>query len=312
MAQYLLTCPGCWSSPLRAPRELLDLVRGNFMARLSSAVRGFVALIAGVGLLVVSGCSGQDGAASSAEAARKTPAAKVARFASAPDAPRLMQVYFNTQNGREWIYDGVRWVPHDKTVDDIDPTPPRAQPGTALGTPFVPTGAHPKHHAFDCTVCHQIPGEPCFNPAGPAASPGKTPAFNATTKTCSNVACHGAYSGTFTYTRWDYGIDDIETVVVPYASSGGAAASWYTTGSASSCTSCHGNPPAPIGNWHASTHAPTMPNGRNCEICHPDAVSALVGGKTVGVSINATYANLHANGTADVQAKFTSKCFGCH
>jgi hypothetical protein len=287
------------------------------MARQSSAVRGLLALIAGVGLLVVSGCSGQDGAVAPADAARKIPAAKVPRLAAAPEAPRLMQVYFNTLNGREWIYDGVRWVPHDKTVDDLDAssdqkTPPRAQPGTAASTPFVPTGAHPKHHAYDCTVCHQIPGEPCFNPTGPAASPGKTPSFDASTKTCSNVACHGAYSGTFTYTRWDWGIDDIETVTVPYASSGGTAASWYTTGSTSNCAACHGNPPVAVNNWHSPTHAIFMATGRKCEICHADATSAVVGGKTIGIAIPAAYATLHGNGAVTVQAKFSSQCFGCH
>jgi predicted CxxxxCH...CXXCH cytochrome family protein len=283
------------------------------MARQSSAVRGLLVLVAGVGLLVVSGCSGQDGAATSAGAARKSaPAGKAPRLAAAPKSPRLMQVYFNTQNGREWIYDGAGWVPHDKTIDDVDSTTPRVQPGTALGSTFVPTGAHPKHHAYECTVCHQIPGEPCFNPTGPAASPGKTPSFDATTKTCSNIACHGAYSGTFTYTRWDYGIDDIEIVTVPYASSGGTAASWYTTGSTSTCTSCHGNPPAAVNSWHSPTHAIFMATGRKCEICHADATSAVVAGKTIGVAIPAAYAALHGNGIVTVQAKFSSQCFGCH
>jgi hypothetical protein len=281
------------------------------MARQSSAVRGLLALVAGVGLLVVSGCSGQDGAASPADAARKTPAAKVARLAAAPDAPRLMQVYFNTVNGREWIYDGVRWVPHDKSVDDVDSTPPRVQPGTALGTPFVPTGAHPKHRAFACAACHLVAGEPCLDPAGPAAAAGRpAPAFDVGAKTCSNIACHGAYSGTFTYTRWDYGIDDLETVVVPYAGTGGTTASWYTVGS--TCTSCHGNPPAPVTAWHSPTHAIFMATGRKCEICHLDATSAVVAGKTVGVSIPSAYAALHGNGIVNVQAKFNSQCFGCH
>ena len=230
-----------------------------------------------------------------------------------------MRVYFNTVNGREWIYDGARWVPHDETVDDFykalakkGAEKPGAQPSAALTVPFSPTGAHTKHGAHACTACHLIPGSPCLDPAGAAAAPGRpAPAFDATAKTCSNVACHGAYSGTFTYYRWDWGIEDYEAVVVAYAGSGGAANSWYSTGS--TCTSCHGNPPTPIGNWHSPTHGfASMTAARKCETCHPDAISAVVGGMTIGVSINATYAALHANGVADVQAKFTSKCFGCH
>lgn len=231
-----------------------------------------------------------------------------------------MQVYFDTGNGREWIYDGARWVPHDRSVDDQAEAQtedgagrgqPGAQPRGALTVPFSPTGAHVKHGSFVCTTCHLVGGSPCLDPAGPAAATGQpAPTFDATSKTCSSVACHGAYSGTFTYTRWDWGIDDVEVVTVSYAGTGGAAGSWYSTGS--TCSSCHGNPPAPIGNWHSPNHASTMPAGRKCETCHPDAISAVVGGKTVGVSINAASAALHANGVANVQARFTSKCFGCH
>jgi len=41
------------------------------------------------------------------------------------------QIFVNTGNGREWIYDGVQWVPHDSTVEayyeyleTVDKTPP--------------------------------------------------------------------------------------------------------------------------------------------------------------------------------------------
>ena len=278
-----------------------------------------VALLSGVGLLLISGCSGQDGAASSAEAARTAPARKLPQLASAPKSPRLMQVYFNTQDRREWIYDGVQWVPHDRSVDDFnravdresaEKVPPGSQGAALNSAPFTPTGAHTKHRAFACAVCHPVGGTPCLDPvvAGNAAS------FDSTAKTCSNVSCHGAYSGTFTYSRWDYGIDDIEWVSVQYVGSGGGAASWYSTGSTgSNCSSCHGNPPAPIGNWHSSTHGFSwLTAARKCETCHPDAISAVVGGTTVGVSINAAKAAMHANGVANVQGKFTSQCFGCH
>jgi len=281
-----------------------------------ASVRGLLSLIAGIGLLVAVGCSSQGGTGSSAVPAGTIAAArKPPRLASAPASPRILQVYFNTVDGREWIYDGVRWVPRDRTVDDypeaLAEQGAATMPRAALTVPFAPTGAHMKHGAFACTACHLIPGSPCLDPAGPAAAPGKpAPAFDATAKTCSNVACHGAYSGTYTYGVWDYGIDDVVYVTVPYAGSGGAANSWFSTGS--TCSTCHGNPPPPTNNWHASNHASSMPNGRTCEICHPDATSAVVGGKTVGVSIKAASAALHGNGVVNVQAKFTSKCFGCH
>ena len=28
------------------------------------------------------------------------------------------QIFVDTRNGREWIFDGMQWVPHDDTVDD--------------------------------------------------------------------------------------------------------------------------------------------------------------------------------------------------
>ncbi len=41
------------------------------------------------------------------------------------------QIFVNTQDGREWIFDGGQWVPHDSTVDayyeylkTVDKTPP--------------------------------------------------------------------------------------------------------------------------------------------------------------------------------------------
>ncbi len=41
------------------------------------------------------------------------------------------QIFVNTQDGSEWIFDGEQWVPHDNTVDayyeylkTIDKTPP--------------------------------------------------------------------------------------------------------------------------------------------------------------------------------------------
>ncbi|MBI5068372.1 MAG: hypothetical protein HZB56_09020 [Deltaproteobacteria bacterium] len=279
-------------------------------------------LLVGIGLLGISGCSRQDGPpappGSTVPAGKSVSTRRLPRLASAPTAPRLMQAYFNTVDGREWIYDGARWVPRDEGVDGRgDALVDRGAEGigrsvqAALAVPFSPSGAHARHRAYDCAACHLVGGSPCLDPTGPAAASGKpSPAFDPAAKTCSNVSCHGAYSGTFTYTRWDYGLEEVEYVTVPYAGSGGAAGNWYTPGS--TCTSCHGNPPSPTTAWHSPIHASSLATGRKCETCHPDAISAVVGGSTVGVAINATYAALHGNGIADVQARFTSKCFGCH
>jgi hypothetical protein len=183
----------------------------------------------------------------------------------------------------------------------------------ALTVPFSPSGAHPKHAAYACTACHTVGGSPCFDPSGPAVAAGNpAPAFDTSAKTCSSVACHGAYSGTYTYARWDWGLEDYEWITVAYAGSGGGAASWFSPPGTTTCASCHGNPPVNTGHWHAPSHGASLAAARKCETCHPDAVSSVVGGTTVGVAINATNAALHANGVVNVQAKFSSKCFGCH
>ena len=67
------------------------------------------------------------------------------------------------------------------------------------------------------------------------------------------------------------------------------------------CDSCHGNPPAGTGNWHASTHG----GGSQCELCHPDAATT-VGGNTI------TDLSLHINGTVEVSPQWVPHCFYCH
>jgi hypothetical protein len=281
-------------------------------------LRGLLALAVGIGLLSVAGCTGQEGAASGSGPSAPAKTRTVPRLASAPRSPRLMQVYFDTGNGREWIFDGARWVPHDDTVEEFtralpskDAGAPRPEASSLAGATFVPTGAHAKHRAYDCTTCHTVGGSPCFDPAGKAVAAGRpAPTFDTAGKTCNSVACHGAYSGTFVYTRWNYDIDDVDYVTYAYTGTGGTTTSWYVAGS--TCSSCHGNPPTAVNPWHSSGHGGSLATGRNCEICHPDAVSATVGGRVVGVSINATNAAMHGNGTVNVVGKFTSKCFGCH
>lgn len=34
-----------------------------------------------------------------------------------PNNPKVLQVYFNTTDNREYIYNGQEWVPHDASID---------------------------------------------------------------------------------------------------------------------------------------------------------------------------------------------------
>lgn len=52
------------------------------------------------------------------------------------------QIFVDTRNGREWIFDGMQWVPHDDTVDDyyefldtVKKTPPnmKCTPASSKG-----------------------------------------------------------------------------------------------------------------------------------------------------------------------------------
>lgn len=188
------------------------------------------------------------------------------------------------------------------TSDEVIPT----------GQTCSPTGAHAKHAALTgCTTCHNCGGVLQFDPAGAAVVPGgPLPAFDAVAKTCSNVACHRVPTGTFSY--WFPGGDG-EPVYNTVTYGGGAprpTPSWYTAGAG--CTACHDNPPrdGSTGSdvWHSGYHGGQGPTGaRNqCQLCHPDAYG------TSGVGTAITNAALHANGSATVQASFSSVCFGCH
>jgi hypothetical protein len=241
----------------------------------------------------------------------------------APTNAVFGMIYINTMDNREYIYDGANWVPHDKTVDDyymskdsrkallpeseIFPTgPPLPQPTGAHGLPGgVPgVGGPTKHGGFDCKTCHVVGGVFSFNPSGPAIATGQPlPAFDPTLKTCSNVACHGMYTGTFSY-YFPGGDGEPALNTVNYSGSGGSAPSWYTTGLG--CTACHGNPPR-NGAWHSGYHAggPTSASNQ-CQFCHPDAT----GSNGQGTAI--TNPALHGNGGVNVQARFTTACFGCH
>jgi hypothetical protein len=198
----------------------------------------------------------------------------------------------------------------------------RAQPGQARltqdevcvdGDPLcTPTGAHGKHGGFDCKVCHKVGGRLVFDKTGPAYAAGKpAPGFDATAKTCSNVACHGVPAGTFTITSIDGNGDPYDTVLTVYGNTAAATPSWYVTGS--TCTGCHPNPPRNGTNgsnvWHSGYHGNQGPTGvdNQCQFCHPDASSP-----NDGIGDTITNTTLHANGVVNVQATFKSTCFNCH
>lgn len=190
--------------------------------------------------------------------------------------------------------------------------------GDASGTT---TGAHGKHRRYNCNVCHHRhhrnhSAPVSFDTAGPAHKDGwPAPSFDATTKTCTNVACHSVPNGTFSY--YFPGGDGEPTVnVVTYGSSpataGATSPAWNSPTSSGSCDGCHGNPPRNGSSgsnvWHSGYHGGQGPTGpyNQCQFCHPDATG------TNGAGTAITNAALHPDGIVQVQARFTSSCFGCH
>lgn len=248
-----------------------------------------------------------------------------------PTAPKnavFGMIYINTRENREYIFDGAEWVPHDSGVDDYYLEMDRLKALKANGNGggmqaeslsidqvFPPgncgtgTGAHAKHAAFDCQVCHYVGGVLCFDINGPAVAPGSPlPGFDVTAKTCSNIACHGIPAGTFSY-YFPGGDGEPVLNTVTYGGAMVPTPSWYATGLG--CGACHGNPPRNGSNgsnvWHSGFHAggpTTAPN--QCQFCHPNATG------TNGIGTAITNTALHANGAVNVQARFTSSCFGCH
>lgn len=203
----------------------------------------------------------------------------------------------------------------------------------------TPTGAHAKH-TTTCAVCHAVAGRLSFQLGGPAYGANWTsshprPTFDATAKTCSNVACHGMQSGSFSYYfPGGDGEPALNTVNIA-GSAGRPTPSWYATG-AMACSACHDNPPRNGSDgsnvWHSGSHANQGSTGaaNQCQFCHPDITGS--GGVGTGYSTgNCMYdfngtaypvsgapagsfacKDLHANGVFNVYAKFVSSCFGCH
>lgn len=306
---------------------------------LSLVVRKTPFLISAAALALISSCGDQspvqqsstNGSSSVARGANvaSLPKHGKQRLTSPPPMAVFGMIYVNTSDNREYIFDGAQWVPHDQSVEtyystkSLNKTVAMIQSEVCLdGDPScTPTGAHggpstqpAGHYAFDCKVCHKVGGRLSFDKNGPAYAAGKpAPTFDATAKTCSNIACHGVPTGTFSY----YFPDGTGEPVLNTVSYGGANApvttpSWYATGAAS-CTACHGDPPANGSNgsnvWHSGYHANSGPTGapNQCQFCHPDASSP---GNGIGDTI--TVPSMHANGAVNVQATFKSSCFGCH
>ncbi len=175
----------------------------------------------------------------------------------------------------------------------------------AMGTPTA-------HGGYACAVCHKVGGLLVFDKNGPAYAAGKpAPAFDASAKTCSNIACHSIAPSTFSYYFPD-GTGEAQLITVNVlGNAGGVTPSWYSTGAAA-CGACHGNPPRSGTDgsnvWHSGYHGGEGPSGayNQCQFCHSDAT----GSNGQGTAI--TNPVLHANGTINVQAKFTSACFNCH
>jgi hypothetical protein len=214
-------------------------------------------------------------------------------------------------------------------ASEVFPTGTLPTPTGAHGLPVYVAGGPTQHGKYECRVCHLVGGVLAFDPNGPAVAPGNPlPSFDAITKTCSNVACHGVPAGTFSYyfpgnemDEEGYPIPDLKTVTV-YGNSGGTTPSWYATGSVA-CSACHLNPPR-LGTdgsnaWHSGSHAnnqyvgPIEPNA--CELCHnrfANNVFSPIALSSNGAGTAILIPELHGNGAYDVVARFRTQCFGCH
>ncbi len=298
--------------------------------------RAVLAMIGAVSLIFISSC-GEQSASSQGSAANGTTLAKGSEVNALPRSGKLVSalappkaifgmIWVNTSENREYIFDGAEWIPHDRSADDFYKSKQlqakSSSKTTALveadvcvdGDPYcTPTGAHGKHGSFDCRVCHKVGGRLAFDRNGPAYKTGyPAPVFDASTKSCSNVACHTVPPGTFSYY---FPGGDGEPVLTTVSYGGGVprvTPSWYATG-AIGCSACHDNPPkngsSGSNSWHSGFHGGQGPTGayNQCQLCHPDASSP---GNGAGDTI--TSFTLHVNGTVNVQAVFKSSCFGCH
>ncbi|WP_224981152.1 CxxxxCH/CxxCH domain c-type cytochrome [Geomonas agri] len=307
--------------------------------RIHLPTRLALGLIGAASLMIIASCGDSSTPAQTAESNQQTVVAKGAEVNTLPSKGKVTaavapakavfgMIWINTAENREYIFDGADWVPHDQSVDEFyaakaletknaAKTVMMTQDEVCLdGDPAcTPTGAHGGHGSYDCQVCHNVGGQVSFARTAPnnlAYGSGLgIPAFSAATKTCSNIACHAIPVGTFSFYTMD-GSGDLYLETVSYGSAAQSTPAWNSTGPAG-CSACHGDPPrnGSTGSnvWHSGYHGGQGPTGaRNqCQFCHPDASSP-----NNGVGDTITNSSLHANGVVNVQAKFTSACFGCH
>ena len=248
--------------------------------------------------------------------------------ATPPQLAAFGMIWHNSSNNKDYIFDGADWVPHDQSVEEYYQTKTKAAAKSVAmiqeevcldGDPAcTPTGAHKKHEGYACTVCHKVGGRLVFDKTGPAYGTGApAPTYDATAKTCTNVACHSIPAGTFSYYFPGDDLDgdgypDPELKTVSY---GGVSASktpsWYSTGG--SCKACHNYPNNSYGvfQWHTGIHGGTI---NACEYCHnsPTNVNSPIAQSVGGIPTAILIPSLHANGTVNVNARFKSTCFNCH
>ena len=291
-----------------------------------------LSLLGAAALALASGCAGQAPAEPAGPGVDAFPAR--AGFGELRTSPAT---------GREYIFDGAEWVPHDDTVEVYYEASDLLRASAASRSKAVVSAApdycattsmcassqgHKTHGAFmnDCQNCHRIDWAVSFallwfdQPVNPATGQPR-PAYIQPTAanpnppmptivewdiglgTCSNVACHGVKAGTFSYFFPD-GSGEPTFNTVDYGGTYATTPSFHTTGD--SCVACHGNPPR-NGAWHSGQHAggPTAAMNQ-CQSCHPDATG------TSGRGTAITNLSLHINGVVNVQARFRSSCFGCH
>ncbi len=237
---------------------------------------------------------------------------------SAPPAKAVFgMIYRNTADGRDYIYDGSKWVPHDGTVDAFYKKAPSNKVAFAVASlNSLNGGAHDQHGAYGCETCHRVDwanglGLIWFdNTSSPAFGAGMpAPVFNEATVTCSNIACHSLPSGlTFSYYFPDGTGDPVLHTVNITNNPSATTPNWFSTGAG--CSACHGNPPVNGSDgsnvWHSGLHANSIAGANECQFCHPDATGVNQQGTTI------TNPAAHANGVIDVHATFTSACFSCH
>jgi predicted CxxxxCH...CXXCH cytochrome family protein len=180
-------------------------------------------------------------------------------------------------------------------------------------------GAHTKHlgatlsAAVACTDCHRVPAEALSAGhvdgsavkmvfGGRATAGGALATWDAAAGRCASTYCHGNYSGTYTYSVWDWANEEPMTINWPYA--GRRAAPAWSDGPMT-CASCHGNPPPDGSAWHSGYHG-NRPEQKECQLCHPDAASVN------GVGTSITDPARHIDGVVDVTRLLSGSCMDCH